>query len=119
MACCIHDIDLCIPRGAAKTFTFTDRETVDFSDADAITFQVWNKPPGQSGETTLLDLSVAGGDITLVTDYEYRFTLAKAVSLALPAGKWWCETWVTLSTGDPRLVGAGRFEVEETRGQDA
>lgn len=116
MACCVQKLDLCLPQGAAKTFAFQDAETVDFSTATEITVDIWQ---GGIGGTSLLSVSLTGGQITLATDYRYQFKIGNATSAALPAGRHYCETWVTLASGDRRLTGAGTFSVINTRKFDA
>lgn len=118
MACCVKEIDPCIAQGAAKTFTFTDAASVDYSTATEITFDVWDKRPGQAGAASLYSGSLTGGQITQPTDYQFRLTIDGTESVALAAGRHWCEAWVTTSGGDPLLVGAGVFKVIDTRKQD-
>lgn len=117
MSCCVKHIDVCIPQGAAKVFKFQDEATVDYSGASEITFDVWDSV--RDGSTNRLSLSMTGGDITLPNDYTFQFTLDGATTYDLPYGKLHCEAWVTLSGGEQRLVGAGVFEVVNTRKYDA
>lgn len=116
MACCVQDISPCIVQGAAKIFSFADNDTVDYSGASEITFDVWqNKISG----TSLLSYSLTGGEITLANDYTFQMTIGNTDSLALPAGRHHCEAWVTLAGGERRCVGLGRFEVIDSRKHDA
>lgn len=113
--CCIWDVEMCLPQGADKTFTMTDSEAVDYTGALEITFDVWT---AKAAGTSLLSYSLTGGDISLVTDYRFTFSIDSATSEALAAGRWYCEAWVTLSDGRRRIVGAGPFIVEDTRKYD-
>lgn len=117
-SCCVQKITPCIAQGAAKTFNFVDAPTVDYSGCSEITFDVWTKRPGPSA-TNVLSVSLTGGDITLPNDYTFGFSIDNATSAAIPAGKLYCEAWVTVSAGERRLVGAGSFDVIDTRKYDA
>lgn len=113
--CCIWDVEMCLPQGADKTFTMTDSETVDYTGAQEITFDIWT---AKAGGTSLLSYSLSGGEITLVNDYRFTFTIDGATSENLPSGRKYCEAWVTLSDGRRRIVGAGPFTIEDTRKYD-
>lgn len=113
--CCVKEIAPCVAQGAAKVFQFVDLDTVDYGDATEITFDVWQN---NIGGTSLLTKTLSGTDITIADANIFQFTLTNAQSAALPAGTHHCEAWVTLSTGDRRCVGMGRFRVEDTRKHD-
>lgn len=114
-ACCTKEIDICIAQSAAKTIRFTDAETADYSGATEITFDVWER---SIEGASLLSVSLTGGDISLIADNQFQFTIDNATSQALAAGTHYCEAWVTLSSGARRLVGQGKFKVEDTRKHD-
>lgn len=113
--CCAKEIAPCVVQGAAKVFQFVDLETVDYSDASEITFDIWQN--NISG-TSLLTKTLSGATITIADGHIFQFTMTNAQSAALPAGTHHCEAWVTLSTGDRRCVGIGRFRVEDARKHD-
>ena len=115
-ACCAKDIEPCIVQGAAKTLQFRDAETVDYSDCTEITFDVWAQ--NISG-TSLLSKTLSGATITVADGNIFQCTITNAQSAALPAGRHYCEAWVTLTTGERRCVGLGRFIVEDSRKHDA
>lgn len=115
MACCAKQISPCIVQGAAKTFQFTDAATVDFTGATEATFTIWQK---NVAGTQLLNKSYTGADITFPSDNVFALTISNSESAALPAGIQYCEAWVTISTGERRCVGLGRFTVEDSRKHD-
>lgn len=115
MICCVQKIEPCIVQAAAKTFQFVDVTTEDYSTATEITFDAWRT--SISG-TSILSYSLTGGDITLVNDYTFQLTIGNADSASLPAGTHHCEAWVTLSGGERRCVGRGRFRVVDSRKHD-
>lgn len=114
-SCCAKEIAPCIVQGAAKTFQFRDLETVDYSGATEITFNVWQRTV--SG-TLLLSKSKTGGDILTPDGHIFQLTFSNSESAALPSGSHHCEAWVTLSTGERRCVGIGRFRVQDARKYD-
>lgn len=114
MSCCIKDLDLCIPQNAAKTFILQDATTVDYSGATEITFDVWES----IGGAAVIGKSLTGGGIILTNAYTMTFSLTGAESGAMTPTKKYCEVWVTLSTGERRIAGAGPFRVEDTRKHD-
>jgi hypothetical protein len=114
-SCCAKDIDLCLVQGAAKTFQFRDAETVDYSGASEITFDIWQRT---IGGPLLLSKSKTGGDILTPDGHIFQFTLGNSESAGLPKGRHHCEAWVTLATGQRRCVGIGRFEVQDSRKHD-
>lgn len=114
-SCCAKEISPCLVQGAAKTFQFRDLEGVDYTGATEITFDIWqNNIAGSS----LLSKTETGGDITVADGHIFQFTISNAESAALPKGRHHCEAWVTLSTGERRCVGIGRFEVQDSRKHD-
>lgn len=114
MSCCFEQISPCIAQGAAKTFHFRDKSaSADYTGATEITFDVWNSA------SIVLSRSLSGSTITVPEDRTFRLSISNADSAALPAGRLYCEAWVTTSTGDRRLVGKGDFIVEDTRKHDA
>jgi hypothetical protein len=115
MACCVQTISPCIVQGAAKVLDFTDNDTEDYSGATEITFDIWQ---GGVNGASLLSYSLTGTDITLINDYTFRASISNSDSASLPAGRHHCEAWVTLSGGERRCVGLGRFEVTDSRKHD-
>lgn len=116
MSCCKWPISPCIVQGQTKTFVFVDDPTVDYTGASQITFDIWNR--SISG-ASLLSYSLTGGQILLPADNKFSLVIDNSVSLSLPAGRHYCEAWVTLSTGEPVPVGMGQFTVEDSRKYDA
>lgn len=114
MSCCIKKLDMCIAQNADKQFSMQDSSSVDFSSASEITFDIWESISG----TSVLSKSLTGGDITLVNDYTFQFDVTNSESGAMSATRKYCEAWVTLSGGDRQCVGAGLFEVKDTRKHD-
>jgi hypothetical protein len=115
MKCCTKEINPCIAENADKTLNFVDLDTVDYSGATEITFDVWQN--GQGG-TNVVSKSLTGGTITLAEDHRFTCNITATDSDAMGPGHHWCEAWVTLSGGEKRLVGAGRFKCENTRKHD-
>ena len=115
MTCCVQKVAPCIVQSAAKSFQFIDVATQDYSTASEITFDIWRS--SISG-ANLLSYSLTGGEITLVNDYTFQLTIGNTDSAALPAGTHHCEAWVTLSGGERRCVGRGRFRVIDSRKHD-
>ncbi|MDX1489438.1 MAG: hypothetical protein R3268_14605 [Acidiferrobacterales bacterium] len=112
MGCgCSQTLNLCIAQGADKTFSLFDASTVDYSSATEITFDIWESVTGAS----VLSKSLTGGDIVLSNAYTFTFDITGAESLAMSATTKHCEAWVTLSGGERRQVGSGRFKVQDTR----
>lgn len=121
VTCCYQRDSPCLVQGADKTFQCTDVSTAtDYSGAMEITFDVWDKRPTQSGAAVnLLSKSLTGSDIILPDDNVFQFQVTNSESAAIDGGIYWYEVWVTQSTGDRRLVGAGPFRVIDTRKHDA
>lgn len=116
MGCdCIADLAPCIAQSADKTFRFEDQATADYSLASEITFDIWQ---GGIAGSSLYSGSLTGGQITLIADNIFALTITGATSNAFPIGVHYCEAWVTLSGGERRMVGAGRFRVIDTRKHD-
>lgn len=114
MTCSIQDLDLCIAQGADKNYQLYDLPSVDYSLASEITFDILER----IGDATVLTKTLSGGDITLVNDYTFSFTITGTESGAMTATRKYCEAWVTLSGGARRIVGAGWFTVEDTGKHD-
>lgn len=114
-SCCAWTIEPCIVQGAAKVFRFDDLDTVDYSGATEITFDVWRR---ETGGANLLSKSLSAADITLPDSTMFSLSVSNAESAALPAGRHYCEAWVTLSTGERRCVGLGDFVVIDSRKHD-
>jgi len=115
MSCCGKQISPCIVQGAAKTFQFTDSASVDFTGSSEVTFTIWQK---NIAGTQLLNKVYTGSDISFPSDNVFSLTITNSESAALPAGVQYCEAWVTISTGERRCVGLGRFTVEDSRKHD-
>ena len=115
MACCVKRLDLCIAQGADKTFRFVESET-DLTGVSEITFDIW---AGNINGTSLVSLSLTGSDITVPDPEFFQFSIDRTTSGNLAAGRHYCEAWVTSSEGDRLIVGAGKFEVQDTRKHDA
>lgn len=115
MTCCIQDLDICIAQNADKTIQFQDSATVDYSSATEITFTVWeNAKDGAE----VLNKTLTGGDITLASPNIFQLDITNAESGAMTTTRKYCEAWVTLAGGEQRMVGAGFFEVKDTRKHD-
>ena len=114
MDCCVKKISPCMAQSADKTFSFQDADTVDYSLATEITFDIWQGIGGVS----LYSGSLTGGEITLVNDYTFSLTIDNTDSSTFPKGNQHCEAWVTLSGGERRCVGSGPFQVIDTRKYD-
>lgn len=109
---CIQKIKLCIAQGADKTFQLIGPSTDDYSSATEITFDVWESV---NGGASVLSKSLTGASLTLLNDYTIQFDISNSESGALSRGNKHCEAWITLSGGDRRCVGAGIFQVQDTR----
>ena len=115
MSCgCSQELDLCIAQSADKTFNLQDATTIDYSTATEVTFDVWESISG----TSVITKTLTGGDITLANAYTFTFDITGTESNAMSATTKYCEAWVTLSSGERRMVGKGRFKVEDTRKHD-
>lgn len=115
LSCCIREIRLCIAQNADKMFSFTDSESVDYSLATEITFDVWEDA---SQGTLVLSKSLSGGSVILVAGNIFTIAVTGAESGVLSPTVKYCEAWVTLIDGKRRCVGAGQFEVIDTRKHD-
>lgn len=113
--CCVQEIEPCIVQGASKTLQFRDAATVDYSDASEITFDIW---AGNIGGASIYSETFTGGGVTLADTNIFQVTITNAESAAFAAGRHYCEAWVTLSTGERRCVGLGRFTVTDSRKHD-
>jgi hypothetical protein len=119
MSCCVEEIYGCIAQGAAKRFSFEDAQDADFSGASEITFDVWQKNwKGEPIGDPIFSASLTGGGVDPATPSRFIVRVGNVASAALPAGSHYCEAWVTLSSGNRRCVGKGRFDVIDTRKYD-
>lgn len=112
MSCCIEAISLCIAQYADKTFSFTDRSGADFSTATEITFTIWED--ANSG-ALVLNKTLSGADIILASPSTFQLEVTSTESGAMTTTRKYCEAWVTASGGDRSMVGAGTFDVKDTR----
>ena len=112
MSCCVTGISLCIAQSADKVFSFSESSGVDLTSATEINFDIWeNKGAGAS----VLSKSLTGGGITLASPTVFQLDVTNTESGAMTASRKYCEAWVTIAGGDRTLVGAGPFNVENTR----
>lgn len=115
--CCVKKLNICLAQNADVTVQLLDADSVDYSTATELTFDIWDKRPGAAGATNKYSVSLTGGGITLPSTNIWQFTIADTDSGAMN-GNNWCEAWATLSGGEQVLVGAGVVEVRDTRKHD-
>jgi len=109
MGTCLEIDSACIAQGADKVFQCVDANAnTSYGGATEITFQVCE---GTTDGAVILTKTLTGGDVILVNDYTFQFTVTAAESAALAEGWQAYKASVTLASGDVRRVGAGTFRV--------
>lgn len=113
MADCVQKIELCIPQNNDRTFQLFDSNTTDFSTATQVAFVIYDRPG--SGTTALLTKTLTGGHITLLNPYTLQFDISNSESGAFSPGVYYCEVSIVIPGSEQYTIGAGPFEVQDTR----
>lgn len=115
LADCITQISLCVPQAADKTFLFTETSEGDLTGAADIILEVSDDI---NSATTLITKSLTAGTITLLTDNTFSATIDHADTEALSPGTKYVEVWLTTLVDTQFIMGAGEFNIEDTRKYD-
>lgn len=113
---CAKRIDPCIPQASDLELHFVDAETVNYTVASEITFDVYESRTGSA--SALLAYSLTGGTLILTQSNAFRVIITDTQSAALTRSRKWCEVWATSNGGSRSLLGAGPFKVFDTRKYD-
>ena len=105
------DVPIHLDQGSVSNFTFTAGSSVDLSGATELIFTM--RQGGKSG-AEIYRKTLSGGDISLISDYQYRFTPTNAEADAWPAGRHYYETWTIDSGGIQHQLGQGPVIVNDT-----
>jgi hypothetical protein len=118
MGCCNRPIRASINQNASKVFECRDKDGINFSIVEEITFTVFDR----STSAELINKTLSGGDITLTANNRFTVPITADESGALTKGNKAIEIWVTPYNGTASnrryKAGSGTFRVIDTRKHD-